>query len=218
MASKDENTFGAEQNKARVRDNLNKNRVAKKNNGIFYLFGIVLLFLVSVLVYKYAVIDKENIVMDKSIAVLPFKNLSSSKENQYFADGIMEIILNQLSSIKELKVISRTSIEQYRETTKTAPEIAKALDVSYILEASVQKYEDEVRVIVQLIDAKSDRHIWTTDIRREFKNIFELQSSIAEQVAFQLKIKLSPQEQKTINKLPTQNLRALEAYFLRNLV
>ncbi len=149
---------------------------------------------------------------DKSIAILPFKNLSSNKENQYFADGIMEVILNHLTSIKELKVISRTSMEQYRETTKTIPEIARELGVSYILEGSVQKNENEIKIIVQLIDAKNDKHIWSTDIKKEYEDIFELQSTIAEQISKELNTELSDAERNQIEKKPTNNLEAYNLY------
>jgi len=154
----------------------------------------------------------ETIINDKSIAILPFKNLSNNKENQYFADGIMEVILNHLTNIKELKVISRTSMEQYRETTKTIPEIAKELGVSYILEASVQKDNDEIRIITQLIDAKNDKHIWSTDIKKEYKDIFELQSTIAEQISKELNTELSDVERNQIEKKPTNNLEAYNLY------
>ena len=154
----------------------------------------------------------ETIINDKSIAILPFKNLSSNKDNQYFADGVMEVILNHLTSIKELKVISRTSMEQYRKTTKTIPEIAKELGVSYILEGSVQKNNDEIRIITQLIDAKNDKHISSTDIKKDYKDIFELQSTIASQISKELNTELSDVERNQIDKKPTNNLEAYNLY------
>lgn len=154
----------------------------------------------------------ETIINDKSIAILPFKNLSSNKDNQYFADGVMEVILNHLTSIKELKVISRTSMEQYRKTTKTIPEIAKELGVSYILEGSVQKNNDEIRIITQLIDAKNDKHISSTDIKKDYKDIFELQSAIASQISKELNTELSDVERNQIEKKPTNNLEAYNLY------
>ncbi len=161
---------------------------------------------------KIAAKTTEAIVNDKSIAILPFKNLSNNRENQYFADGIMEVILNHLTSINELKVISRTSMEQYRETTKTISEIAKELNVSYILEASVQKDNDEIRIITQLIDAKNDKHLWSTDIKKEYKDIFELQSTIAKQISTALNAELSDAERTQIEKKPTSNLEAYNLY------
>jgi TolB-like protein/AraC-like DNA-binding protein/Tfp pilus assembly protein PilF len=154
----------------------------------------------------------ETIINDKSIAILPFKNLSSNKENQYFADGIMEVVLNHLTSIKELKVISRTSMEQYRETTKTMPEIAKELGVSYILEGSVQKKNNEIRIITQLIDAINDNHISSTDIKKDYKDIFELQSTIASQISKELNMELSDEERSQIEKKPTNNIEAYNLY------
>jgi TolB-like protein/AraC-like DNA-binding protein/Tfp pilus assembly protein PilF len=158
----------------------------------------------------------ETIINDKSIAILPFKNLSSNKDNQYFADGVMEVILNHLTSIKELKVISRTSMEQYRKTTKTIPEIAKELGVSYILEGSVQKNNDEIRIITQLIDAKNDKHISSTDIKKDYKDIFELQSTIASQISKELNTELSDVERNQIDKKPTNNLEAYNLYLKGN--
>ena len=158
----------------------------------------------------------ETIINDKSIAILPFKNLSSNKDNQYFADGVMEVILNHLTSIKELKVISRTSMEQYRKTTKTIPEIAKELGVSYILEGSVQKNNDEIRIITQLIDAKNDKHISSTDIKKDYKDIFELQSAIASQISKELNTELSDVERNQIDKKPTNNLEAYNLYLKGN--
>jgi TolB-like protein/AraC-like DNA-binding protein/Tfp pilus assembly protein PilF len=158
----------------------------------------------------------ESIINDKSIAILPFKNLSSNKDNQYFADGVMEVILNHLTSIKELKVISRTSMEQYRKTTKTIPEIAKELGVSYILEGSVQKNNDEIRIITQLIDAKNDIHISSTDIKKDYKDIFELQSTIAGQISKELNTELSDVERKLIETEPTNNLEAYNLYLKGN--
>lgn len=153
---------------------------------------------------------------EKSIAVLPFKNFSNNSENQYFADGVMEEILNHLFSIKELRVISRTSVEQFRESTRTAPEIAKMLGVNYILEGSVQKYGNKVRVTIQLIDTEHDQHILSERFDREMSDIFNIQSDIAKQVANKLKTSLSPLEIKKIDAKPTQSLEAYNFYLLGN--
>ncbi|MCD6543967.1 MAG: hypothetical protein J7K34_05615, partial [Flavobacteriaceae bacterium] len=147
-----------------------------------------------------------------SIAVLPIKNLSDDNANQYFADGVMDDIMNHLSSIKEFKIISRTTMEQYRETQKTAPEIAKKLKVNYIIESSIQKYKDSVMVIVQLIDAKKDKHLWSKKFEREFINIFALESEIAKEIAEELKVTLSPSEIKQIETNPTENIEAYTLY------
>lgn len=196
----------------------NHKELTKRN---IIIIGSIIIALLATTTYYFYQNTKNKIaakttevvaVNGKSIAILPFKNLSSNKENQYFADGIMEVILNHLTSIDELKVISRTSMEQYRETTKTIPEIANELSVSYILEASVQKDNDEIRIITQLIDAKGDKQIWSTDIKKEYKDIFELQSTIAKQISTALNTELSDVERNQIEKKPTNNLEAYNLY------
>jgi TolB-like protein/AraC-like DNA-binding protein len=125
--------------------------------------------------------------IEKSIAVLPFKSLSENESNQYFADGIVEDILDRLSKISELSVISRTSVEQFRESNESAPEIGKRLKVNYLLEGSVQRHEGKVRIAIQLIDANNDRHIFSEKIDRDFEDILELQSDVAKLIADKLK-------------------------------
>ncbi len=178
------------------------------------LLGLLLIIVVAAISYAFFNrSDKQNTKGQiYSIAVMPFKNLSDDKTNQYFADGVMDDIMNNLSTIKEFKVISRTTMEQYRETQKTAPEIAKELKVNYIIESSIQKYKDSIKIITQLIDAKNDKHIWSKQFGRKFKNIFALESEIAKQIAAELKITLSPTELKQIEKTPTDNLEAYNSY------
>lgn len=194
----------------------NDKDASKKKLVLVSSLAILLFFAISYIIYNYATesveVDTADIIKDKSIAVLPFKNLSDNKENQYFADGVMDDILNHLSVIKDLKVISRTTMEQFRETQKTAPEIAKELDVSYIIESSIQKHKDSIRITTQMIDAEEDKHVWSKIFDREFKNIFTLESEIARQVAKELKIILSPTEIEQIEKTATKNLEAYEAY------
>jgi len=149
---------------------------------------------------------------DKSIVVLPFKNLSDNGGNQYFADGVMEDILNQLFNIKELKVISRTTGDNFPPGTNSAPEISRKLGVNFILEGSVQQHENMVRVIVQLIDARQDRHIWSEKYDKEIADIFLIQSSIAKQVADKLEAILSSDEIERIEKIPTRNPEAYNLY------
>jgi TolB-like protein/AraC-like DNA-binding protein len=149
---------------------------------------------------------------EKTIAVLPFVNLSDDKDNQYFADGVMEDILTNLSRIRELKVISRTSTEQFRNSSKTTPEIARILVVNYILEGSVQRYGDKVRVRVQFIDARNDRHLLSKTYDRGFEDIFLIQSDIAKQVAGELQAALSGKEIEQIEKVPTKNPEAYNFY------
>ena len=144
---------------------------------------------------------------EKSIAVMPFENLSDDKANAYFADGIQEEILTRLSRIGDLKVISRTSTQRFRNATESVHEIAKQLDVATILEGSVRKAGDKVRVHVQLIDAENDVHVWAERYDRELVDIFAVESDIAENIANVLKAKLTRAERRAITSRPTKNLR-----------
>lgn len=148
----------------------------------------------------------------KSIAVLPFKFLGNDKENQQLADGITEGFINRLNQIGNLKVISRTSSEHYRESGKSAPEIGRELNVAYILEGSIQCYQNTSRISVQLIDAKKDQHILSEQFDRELEDIFALQSSIVKQVAERLQMTLTTDEIARIDKVPTKNREAYNYY------
>ncbi len=156
----------------------------------------------------------------KTIAVLPFKNLSSDESNQYFADGIQDAILNKLARVKSIKVISRTSVEKYRDTKLTIPEIAEELGVSYLLEGSAQKYDDEIKVNTQLIDGGTDGHIWSEDYTRDFEDVFSLQSDIATKITARLIGALSATEINQIKKRSTTNVEAYDFFlkgdYLRN--
>jgi TolB-like protein/Tfp pilus assembly protein PilF len=147
-----------------------------------------------------------------SIAVLPFVNLSEEKDNQYFSDGVMEAILNNLSMIRDLKVVSRTSVEKYRNQEKSMREIASELEVANILEGSVQRIGEQVRVTVQLISAEMDEHIWADSYDRQLTDIFAIQSEIAETIAANLEVALSTEELELIKNAPTSNLKAYEMY------
>jgi serine/threonine-protein kinase len=150
--------------------------------------------------------------IDKSIAVLPFQNLSDDKENAYFADGIQDDILTNLSKIGDLKVISRTSVMSYRgEGMHNAREIGKALGVAALLEGSVRRIGNRVRVNVQLIDASNDEHIWAEDYDRDLTDVFAIQTDLAQKIASTLQAKLSPNEKQRLDYRPTQNS---DAYLL----
>jgi len=152
-----------------------------------------------------------------SIAVLPFANRSAAAEDAYFVDGIHDDILTQLAKLSAFdKVISRTSVEQYRGTTKAIPEIASELGVTTILEGGVQRAADRVRINVQLIDANNDEHLWADTFDRELtaSNIFAIQSEIAAAIASALQTTLSPVEQQRLVARPTESLAAYEAYLL----
>jgi TolB-like protein/AraC-like DNA-binding protein/Tfp pilus assembly protein PilF len=198
------------QDKQPIPKKLNRKTIA------FAATGFLILAVLSVF-YVYPVFKNSTLRLkpaDKSIAVLPFKNLSDDPNNQYFADGVMEDILNHLYQIRERRVISRTSVEQFRENTKTAPEIAKKLGVSFILEGSVLQYDDKVRIMVQLIDARNDRYILTEQYDRDFKDILSIQSTIAKQVAEKLEAVLTIKEKEKIEKILTQNEEAYRYYLL----
>src|SRR5712692_5213717 len=142
----------------------------------------------------------------KSIAVLPFQNLSDEKENAYFADGMQDDILTNLSKIGDLKVISRMSVMSYRGTgSRKAREIGKALGVSTLLEGSVRRIGNRVRVNVQLINADNDEHIWAEDYDRDLTDVFAIQTDLAQKIASALQAKLSPNEKARLDRRPTQN-------------
>jgi TolB-like protein/class 3 adenylate cyclase/Tfp pilus assembly protein PilF len=149
---------------------------------------------------------------EKSIAVLPFENLSRDPDNAYFATGIQDEILTRLAKIADLKVISRTSTQHYKSTPENLPEIARQLGVAYILEGSVQKSGDAVRVNVQLIKAANDFHLWAESFDRKLTDIFSVESDVAKAIADQLRAKLTGQEEEVIAAKPTDNSKAYDAY------
>jgi TolB-like protein/Flp pilus assembly protein TadD len=150
--------------------------------------------------------------IDKSIAVLPFENLSDEKENAYFADGVQDDILTNLSKIGELKVISRTSVMPYRGKTQNLREIGKTLGVANILEGSVRRSGNRVRVNVQLIDATNDQHLWAEDYDGDLSDVFKIQTDLATKIANALQAKLSPSEKEHMERKPTENNEAFLAF------
>jgi TolB-like protein len=179
--------------------------------------------LIGIIASVFAILYFSNIIgsgkqrreIEKSIAVLPFLNDSPVDSNRYFIDGVMEEILTNLQTIKNLRVISRTSVEQYRNTTKSIPEIAKELGVNYVVEGSGQKYGNTFRLRVQLIRAIKESHLWAKPYEKEIKDakdVFKIQIQVAEAIAAELEAAITPQEKRIINKIPTSNLTAYEAY------
>jgi TolB-like protein/Tfp pilus assembly protein PilF len=150
--------------------------------------------------------------IDKSIAVLPFENLSDDKENAYFADGIQDEVLTNLSKIGDIKVISRTSVMAYRGHAPNIREIGKALDVGTILEGRVRRIGNRVRVNVHLINAENDEHIWAEEYDRDLTDIFAIQTDLAQKIAGELRAKLSPVEKARIERRPTKNGEAYLAF------
>jgi len=149
---------------------------------------------------------------DKSIAVLPFENLSDEKENAYFADGIQDDVLTNLSKVGDLKVISRTSVMPYRGRASNLREIGKTLGVGAILEGSVRRIGNRVRVNVQLINADTDEHMWAEDYDRDLTDVFAIQTDLAQQIVRELQAKLSPMEKAQIERRPTENGEAYLAF------
>src|SRR5213594_2169116 len=150
--------------------------------------------------------------IERSIAVLPFENLSNDKDNAYFAEGIQDEILTRLSKIAELTVISRTSTQHYKSAPENLREIAKQPGVAHIVEGSVQKSADAVRVNVQLIKAANDSHLWSDTFDRKLTDVFSVESEVAKAIADQLQAKLTGQEQEVIAAKPTDNPQAYDAY------
>jgi len=152
-------------------------------------------------------------VPEKSIAILPFQNLSDDKQNAYFADGVQDEILTDLTKVADLKVISRTSVMQYKAgAQRNLRDIAKALGVSHVVEGSVQRSGGRVHVSAQLVDARTDTHLWAESYDRELADVFAIESELAEQIVSQLKSKLSPQEKAAIEQQPTADLVAHDLY------
>ena len=149
----------------------------------------------------------------KSIAVLPFENISDDKQNSYFADGVQDQILTNLAKVSDLKVISHTSARQYKTgVQRNLREIGKQLGVAYIVEGSVQRSRDRLRINAQLIDARTDTHVWAETYDRTAADLFAIQSELAQSIVAQLKAKLSAEQKAEIEERPTQDLVAFELY------
>jgi TolB-like protein/AraC-like DNA-binding protein/Tfp pilus assembly protein PilF len=154
--------------------------------------------------------------LEKSIAVLPFKNDSNDSTNIYLINGLMESLLDNLQKIEDLRVISRTSVEKYRNNPKSIPEIARELNANYLVEGSGQKIGEQILLNIQLIDATSDKHLWADRYKRETGDIFELQLEVAKSIADAIEAIITPEEAEQIEKIPTENLEAYD-YFLKGL-
>jgi TolB-like protein/class 3 adenylate cyclase/Tfp pilus assembly protein PilF len=156
-------------------------------------------------------------IPEKSIAVLPFENLSNEKENAFFADGVQDEILTDLGRIADLKVISRTSAMQYKSgVARNLREIGRQLGVAHVMEGSVQRAGNRVRVNAQLVDARTDKHLWAETYDRDLADMFAIQSEIAKAIAEQLKAKLSPQEKARVEEIPTKSTEAYLSYLQAN--
>ena len=191
----------------RVKPAIQKNLVSKIIAGSLILLALIVLGILFI-----PKLIKPTKKIEKSIAVLPFRNDSPDSTNKFFIDGTMEAILDNLCKIADLVVVSRTSVEQFRNTTKPIREIAKQLDVNYILEGSGQKYGNNIRLTVQLIDAVNDKHIWSSPYEGVADNIFKLQSQISQSIATELRAIIVPEEKQLIEKIPTNNLSAFSTF------
>jgi len=193
----------------------------KVDNRPFYLqkrnIILVLGLLIGVLIGTYSGDSFKGSIDNKSIAVLPFDNYSTAAEDQYFSDGMTEVIIANLAKVKDLKVISRTSVMEYKNTTKKLKEIAKELGVAHILEGSIQRANGRVRVVGQLIDANTDEHIWAETYDKKESDIFELQSDVAIEIANALKTELTDEVKARMSEKLTESTIAYEYYLKGNM-
>jgi len=188
----------------------NKSSVHHKKY-FFYLAGGLLTLILLVFIANIHSIIKTPAVID-SIAVLPFQNLSADPEQEYFSDGMTDALITELSKIRALRVISRTSVMHYKKTDKTLPQIAGELHVKAIVEGSVQRVNDVVRINAQLVRAEPEEHLWAKPFTKNFANIFELESEVAQAIAGEIKITLTPEERKQLSRSGPVNPAAHEAY------
>ena len=196
-------------------------QTGRKLNG--FIIALLVVAVVVLLVersFRTAAPPTEEVVATKSadlsIAVLPFDNRSNREEDEFFTEGIHDDLLTTMANIGSMKVISRTSVLEYKDTTKKIPEIARELGVANVLEGGVQRSGDHVRINVQLIDAETDEHLWAQIYDRELtaENLFKIQSEVARAIAEALQATLSPDEAQRLDAVPTDNLQAYEAYLL----
>jgi TolB-like protein/AraC-like DNA-binding protein len=192
-------------------DDDNKQNAATPRPRKQYIFiAAALLALVAAAIWAWSALRPND--LEKSIVVLPFKNESSDSSNVYLINGLMEATLNNLQQIQNLRVVSRTSAEKYRKTSKSVSEMAKELNVQYFVEGSGQKIGDKILLNIQLIDGETDKHLWAKQYRRESKDIFELQQEIAQNIAREIEVILTPEEKSRIEKRPTDDLEAYDYY------
>jgi TolB-like protein/AraC-like DNA-binding protein/tetratricopeptide (TPR) repeat protein len=186
-----------------------KRRINKK---FFFagLTGLSMILLFAVLFFYFKKTSPQP--LERSIVVLPFKNESNDSTNIYLINGLMESTLNNLQKIEGLRVLSRTSSEKYRNTTKSIPEMASELGVVYFVEGSGQKIGKQILLNIQLIEGPTDRHVWAKQYRREAKDIFSLQQEIAKNIAEEIEVIISPEVKQHIEKIPTENLEAYDSF------
>ena len=193
-----------------------KRKKRKSKILIRFSLAITITIIIAALLYVYLKFGKiknsypDN--LEKSIAVLPLQYLSEDQSKQYIADGVLDAITGHLSTIKGLRVMPRTSVEQYRETTKTAKEIGKELNVSYLIEGNFLIVKDQVSITIQLVIAKNNDHIFYNEYIRDYKDIITVQNEVAETIANEIEVAITPEVLDIIEKIPTKNLQAYDQY------
>ena len=192
-------------------ENFSLSSMLKKRKVRLIALVVLATFITLIIALFYRTSGKSSSVID-SIAVLPLENLSGNPEQEYFVSGMHETLISELSKISSLKVISRTSTLQYKDTKKTMPEIARELGVKALIEGSVIREGDIVRITVQLIDGTTDKHLWADKFDRELRSILSLHSEVAQKIAEAIKIKLSPQDKVRLVTAQAVNPRAYEFY------
>ena len=197
--------------------------LSKENRGsgilvklLVSVLGILTIITIVIFLYRNLLAESSSKQNEKSIAVLPLRNVTNDEEIQYLADGIMEDILNRLSQIKELKVKSRISSDQYRDPDISLPKLAEEMNASYVLEGSIINNGDKVRIYVQLIEAKTDNHFWSKEYNQDLTDIFEFTSDVSKQIADELKVALTADEVESIERNYTQNTEAYNYYLMGN--
>lgn len=188
-------------------------RSVKKSKFRILISSLVLIIATSIIVYFIMKSDTIEI-RDRSIAVLPFTNLSTDDDSDIFNEGVTEEILTNLARYKDLHVISRTSVAQYENTKKPITEIAKELGVAYIVEGSIRKYGNQIRITAQLIDAQTDEHLWADNYDKTLTDIFQIQDEVAREIAEALQVNINLEAENNVITIPTKNIEAYQ-YFLR---
>jgi TolB-like protein/AraC-like DNA-binding protein len=183
-----------------------------KSKKFFIVAGSAMGILLVMLIFYFKPFYVKNSDQEKSIAVLPFINDSNDSSNIYIINGLMESVLNDLQKIKDLKVISRTSVEKFRNTHGTIPEMGRELNVHYFVEGSGQKIGDRLLLSIQLIDARTDKHLWSAQYSRETKDIFQLQHEVARNIATEIRAAITPEEASRIDKISTDNPEAYDLF------
>jgi len=194
---------------------LKKRQKKRMSHGLWI---ILLVVIIAVVIGGYALYSRYIALPVKakitSIAVLPLANLSGDPEQEYFSDGMHDALISNLSKIEALRVISRTSVMGYRETEKKVPEIARELDVDAVIEGSVYRADNQVRITVQLIAAEPEQHLWSNEYERELRDVMSLQGEVARAIASEIKIAVTPEEEESLASARPVNTEAYD-YYLR---